>query len=114
MRALCIPLFLLCPNAWWLGLVWALACLFGPLYDVVQFAYRIAIIPDGLQGRVNSGFRLFAFLLNPAGAALGGWLLERGGSLWAVAVFGAVTAATAAAVQLDPAIRDAPKHPGST
>jgi hypothetical protein len=59
---------------------------------VVQFSYRIALIPDGLQGRVNSSFRLFAFLLNPVGAALCGWLLERGGSPPAVAVFGGATA----------------------
>lgn len=110
-RALCIPLFLLCPNALWLGGVWALACLFGPLYDVVQFSYRIALIPDGLQGRVNSSFRLFAFLLNPVGAALAGWLLEHGGSLWAVAVFGASNAALALAARLDPAVWNA-RHPG--
>ena len=106
-RAVCIPLFLLCPGPWSLGLVWGVAMLFGPLYDVVQFSYRIALIPDGLQGRVNSGFRLFAFLLNPAGAALCGSLLERGGSPWAVAVFGASCAALALGARLDPAIRHA-------
>ena len=31
------------------------------IYNVVQLSYRIALIPDGLQGRVNSSFRLFAF-----------------------------------------------------
>jgi hypothetical protein len=79
-RATCIPLFLLCPGPLSLGAVYALASLFGPLYDVVQFSYRISLIPDALQGRVNSSFRLFAFLLNPVGAAACGWLLEHGGS----------------------------------
>ena len=111
-KALCIPVFLLCPGPLSLGLVYALACLFGPLYDVVQFSYRIALIPDGLQGRVNSSFRLFAFLLNPVGAALCGWLLERGGSPPAVAVFGASCALLALAAWLDPAVRNAPRRPG--
>ena len=111
-KALCIPLFLLCPGPWTLGLVYGVACLFGPLYDVVQFSYRIALIPDGLQGRVNSSFRLFAFLLNPVGAALCGWLLERGGSPPAVAVFGASCALLALAAWLDPAVRNAPRRPG--
>lgn len=106
-RALCIPLFLLCPGPLSLGLVWGVAMLFGPLYDVVQFSYRIALIPDGLQGRVNSSFRLIAFMLNPVGAALCGWLLERGGSTPAVVVFGAVTALLALAAWLDPAVRHA-------
>lgn len=63
-----------------------------------------------LQGRVHSSFRLFAFLLNPAGAALCGWLLERGGSAPAVAVFGSCCAALALAARLDPALRDAPRQ----
>ena len=110
-KAVCIPLFLLCPGPLSLGLVFGVASVFGPLYDVVQFSYRISIIPDGLQGRVNSSFRLIAFLLNPVGAALCGWLLERGGSLPAVVVFGGSTALLALAARLDPAIRHA-KGPG--
>ncbi|MBK9362012.1 MAG: MFS transporter [Rubrivivax sp.] len=110
-RAVCIPLLLLCPGPLSLGAVYALASLFGPLYDVVQFSYRIALIPDALQGRVNSSFRLFAFLLTPVGAAACGWLLERGGTAWAVGVFGAVCALLAVAVRLDPAVRNAPRQP---
>ena len=109
-RAACIPLLLLCPGPWTLGAVYALASLFGPLYDVVQFSYRIALIPDPLQGRVNSSFRLFAFLLNPVGAAACGWLLEHGGSAWTAGVFGALCVALALAVRWDRAIRDA-VHP---
>ena len=109
-KSLCIPLFLLCQQPLWLGLVYGVAMLFGPLYDVVQFSYRIALIPDGLQGRVNSSFRLFAFLLNPVGAALCGWLLEHGGSPPAVVVFGVSSAALALAAWLDPAVRHAPRQ----
>ena len=120
-KALSLPLMGLADGPLALGLVYALASLFGPLYDVVQFSYRIALIPDALQGRVNSGFRLFAFLLNPVGAALGGWLLEQGGSAAALLVFGVVSALLAAAVRFDPAVwkarrlapAAAPTPPGS-
>jgi hypothetical protein len=42
----------------------------------VQFSYRLALIPDRLQGRVNSVFRLIAFGSQPLGAAVAGVLLE--------------------------------------
>lgn len=112
-QAACFPLFLLCRGPLSLGAVYALMMLFGPVYNVVQFTYRIALIPDPLQGRVNSSFRLIAFLLTPVGAALCGLLLERGGSGWTVAVFGALYAALALAAALDPAVRKAPRRPGA-
>jgi predicted MFS family arabinose efflux permease len=106
-QAALYPLYLLCPSALWLGVVYGLSALFGPIYNVVQFSYRIALIPDGLQGRVNSSFRLFAFMLTPVGAALCGLLLERGGSAWAVAVFGACQVALALSALADRAVRTA-------
>jgi hypothetical protein len=62
----------------------------GPIYNVVQFSYRLALIPDSLQGRVNSTFRLLAFGFIPLGAAAGGFLLERIGTTATVAVFTAL------------------------
>jgi predicted MFS family arabinose efflux permease len=112
-QAACFPFLLLCPGPLSLGAVYALMMLFGPVYNVVQFTYRIALIPDALQGRVNSSFRLIAFLLTPVGAALCGVLLERGGSGWAVAVFGALYALLALVTALDPAVRKAPRRPGA-
>lgn len=47
-----------------------------PIYSVVQVAYRLPMIPDHLQGRVNSVFRLMAFGFQPLGAAIGGVLLQ--------------------------------------
>jgi hypothetical protein len=38
--------------------------------------YRLALIPDELQGRVNSAFRLIAFCGQPLGLAATGFLLE--------------------------------------
>ena len=59
----------------------------GPIYNVVQFSYRIALIPDTLQGRVNSTFRLLAFGFQPLGAAICGLLIERIGVVPTVIAF---------------------------
>ncbi len=75
-EALCFPLYAIAPNPLLLGVI--SACLFvaGPIYNVVQFSYRISLIPDELQGRVNSVFRLLAFGFQPFGFALTGLLIQ--------------------------------------
>lgn len=45
-------------------------------YDVVQFSYRLTLIPDQIQGRVNSIFRLISWSCQPIGLALTGVLLQ--------------------------------------
>lgn len=107
LQALLFPLYLVGTGALGLGLVYALIMFFGPIYNVVQFSHRIALIPDGLQGRVNAGFRLVCFSLNPLGAAGCGWLLEHHGSTATVVVFGGCWALIALAAALDPAVRQA-------
>ena len=87
-----------------LGLAFGLVMFVAPIYNVVQFSHRLAMIPDGLQGRVNSAYRLVAHALQPVGAALCGLLVEHWGLLPALALFVAVFFAVAAAARLDPAI----------
>ena len=86
-EAVLFPLFALAPAYLLLGVVFALMYFVGPVYNVVQFSYRLALIPDALQGRVNSSFRLLAFGMMPIGAALTGFLIERAGAVTTVAVF---------------------------
>jgi len=69
-----------------------------PLYNVVSISYRLRLVPDPLQGRVNSVFRLLALGSVPLGTALGGlllgpigprvevWMIAAGFALCAVAV----------------------------
>src|SRR6185369_15336071 len=64
------------PSWIWLGVVAAFLWMLGPVYNVVQFSYRMALIPDELQGRVNSTFRLIAFGFIPVGAAAAGFAIE--------------------------------------
>ena len=59
-----------------LGVITAVIYVTIPIFNVLQFSYRIALIPDELQGRVNSTFRLIAYGLQPLGAALSGVLLD--------------------------------------
>lgn len=85
--ALLFPLLAFAPHFYALGLIMGLSWMTGPIYNVVQFSYRVALIPDALQGRVNSVFRLTAFGFQPLGAAISGVLIERFGVLVAIAFF---------------------------
>jgi predicted MFS family arabinose efflux permease len=85
--------------------VFGLTMFAAPIYNVVQLSRRLAMIPDGLQGRVNSAFRLAANLLYPVGAALCGVLIEHGGTGWALALFTTVAVTLAIATAFDPVIR---------
>ena len=113
LQAVLFPLFALCHSAFWLGVVYGLANFFGPVYNVVQLAYRIALIPDGLQGRVHSSFRLIAHGLIPLGALLCGWALEHWAGTGTVALFSAVYVLLAVATAADPVVRRAPRQPGA-
>jgi predicted MFS family arabinose efflux permease len=110
-EALLFPLYALVPSVWMLGALTAALSVVGPVYNVVQFSYRIALIPNALQGRVNSTFRLLAFGLNPVGAALCGVLIERVGATWTVAVFGGCLVGLAVLTALNRSVRSAqPAH----
>ncbi len=74
--ALLWPLYAIAPNPIILGVITALSFINGPVYNVVQFSYRLALIPDELQGRVNSVFRLLAFGFQPLGWVVTGVLIQ--------------------------------------
>ncbi len=66
----------------------ALMNLLWPAYAVVVVTYRLSLVSDELQGRINSAFRLLSFGAEPLGTALGGLLLVPLGAssvLWLVA-----------------------------
>jgi len=106
-QALLFPLYLVVPKFYLPGVVYALTYTLAPVYNVVQFSYRLALIPDALQGRVNSSFRLLAFGFNPLGAALCGLLLEHTGSTPTLLFFAVGYLAMALVTQLNPQVRNA-------
>jgi len=74
--ALTCLLFAIAPNPFILGVVTSLSFIIVPIYTSVQFGYRLALIPDHLQGRVNSVFRLIAVGGEPIGLVVTGVLLQ--------------------------------------
>lgn len=105
--ALLFPLYAIVPHFYLLGVVTALSWTTGPVYNVVQFSYRIALIPDALQGRVNSTFRLLAFGFQPIGAALSGLIIQQFGTTPAVIFFTVWYLALAILTQVNPEITHA-------
>ncbi|HEU0001277.1 MAG TPA: MFS transporter [Ktedonobacteraceae bacterium] len=79
-------LFAVAPNPLLLGVATALSFIVVPIYMSVQFGYRLSVIPDHLQGRVNSVFRLIAFGSEPIGLALTGFLIQAVGPIKTVLI----------------------------
>ncbi|HEU5349276.1 MAG TPA: MFS transporter [Ktedonobacterales bacterium] len=104
---LLFPFYALAPNPLWLGIAVALSYLIIPSYNVVQMSYRLALIPDELQGRVNSVFRLIAFAGQPVGLAITGFLLEMFNPLVTVLVFVALQGISTVLVTINPHVRHA-------
>ena len=105
--ALAYPLYVLAPNIYVLGAITAVVYLVFPILSVVAYSYRAALVPDELQGRVNSSFRLISWGTQPLGAFLGGLLLERAGVAPAVLVSSALWLLLATLATLHPEVRAA-------
>jgi len=105
--ALFMPLYAIAPNPFVLGLITAAAFIMVPLYNVVQFSYRSALIPDELQGRVNSVFRLIAFGGQPLGLALTGVLIQNIGAIQTILIASVGLAVLAVAATLNAPVRNA-------
>lgn len=71
-----------------------------PIYNVSQATYRLRLIPDELQGRVNSVIRLFPIASQPAGVAAAGVLIGVVGPRPVLAVIAAGLIASALLVRL--------------
>lgn len=66
----------LAPDAWSLGLTFALFEFAGLVWNTVSVATRQRMIPDGLLGRVNSAYRLLAWGMMPLGLLLSGLMVR--------------------------------------
>jgi hypothetical protein len=70
--------------------------------------YRLALIPDALQGRVNSVFRLVAQGMRPLGLALTGVLIENWGVAGTLVALCGWLAVIAVLTTLNSHVRHAP------
>lgn len=104
------PLYFAAFQPLLLTIVFASIALVGPIYNVMQFSYRITLIPNELQGRVNSIFRLIAFGLQFAALALTGILLQRFGTMITIAIFLMFLLILAVGTTVNSYVRSAPRH----
>jgi predicted MFS family arabinose efflux permease len=104
---LSVTLFVVAPTPLALALVTALAFGVTPFYGVAQYSYRLSLIPDSLQGRVNSVFRLALYTAPVVGQPLAGVLLQWVGPTTTVWIFAGMLALVATSATLSPQIRHA-------
>jgi MFS family permease len=105
------PLLALARSGATLALVGAGVLLLWNTWDMLQFSYRLRLIPDVLQGRVNSVYRLGAYAGQTAGLALTGVLLQQLGPGATVLVLAVGVAVLAAITTAAPYVRASPPHP---
>jgi MFS family permease len=104
-----LVLLAIAPNLFVLAAVCALGTLVGPVFNVVVAAYRYALTPDRLQGRVSSVGRLVAWGTLPLGALVGGLAVERFGAVPTFAGLAVVAVAVAVAGTATSHVRRAPR-----
>lgn len=80
------PLYALAPTLALLGVIAALRSVVVPIYMVAHRSYRLAVVPDAMQGRVFSVFTLIAWGSQPLGLALTGLLLQAFGPMSTIAI----------------------------
>ena len=68
---------------------WAILTMMNPIYFATSYAYRVSLVDDALQGRVNSVYRLMSQVGLALGPGLGGALLVISSArteLWLIAI----------------------------
>ncbi len=100
-------LYAVAPTAFALGLVMAGLGAVYAVINVAQYSYRMSLIPDALQGRINSIIRLMLYGSLPLGLAVAGFLIEHVGAAPTVLLLGAGLVAVALAATLHLRIRNA-------
>lgn len=105
------PLLALAAGLAALALAGAVVLLLWNTFDMLQFSYRLRLIPDALQGRVNSVYRLGAYAGQSLGLAVAGALVQQIGPKATVVALGAGLLALTVLMTAAPYVRGAPPHP---
>lgn len=104
-EALLPLLLLLAQGPLLLGIVFALFFFLFPIFDVLQRSQRMALLPDTLQGRVNSVYRLLGLGSRPVSMALTGLLLQSGGTTLTILLMAGGLMLNALSATLNPYLR---------
>jgi MFS family permease len=92
-----------------LGAVYTVGALMGPIFNTTNTAYRYALTPDRLQGRVGGVSRMIGWGTRPVGALLGGISLETLGAVPTFVALATWLAIVATASTASRQIRRAPR-----
>jgi MFS family permease len=109
LEAILYPFFAIAPNAILLGVIYGLIQFSFPSSNAVVVSYRLALIPEHLQGRVNSAVRMIAYSGVPLGSAVAGILLQATSGAQVVLVYAAILLIVAVASTLSPDVRNLPR-----
>ena len=75
--AVLLPVLSVAGSPWVLVLGWAIIDVTVPFFNIAQVSYRFSLVPDAVQGRVSSVFRMVGFGGIVLGTSLGGLLLDQ-------------------------------------
>jgi MFS family permease len=103
-----IGLFLVHPDVWLLVVGLIPFALLNPTVNSAIIGYRVALVPDRLQGRVNGVARLLAQMGAPLGPLVMGVLLSHASARTAILTATLWMALLAAVLTVSRAIRNAP------
>jgi predicted MFS family arabinose efflux permease len=95
-------------DVWAIGVAAGVVNVMGPIFNVALAAYRYALVPDRLLGRVGSVILLVAWGTIPLGAIAAGVLLEELGAVSSMLVLGGVSLAVALGATLTRTVRNVP------
>ncbi|MGE3273132.1 MAG: MFS transporter [Chloroflexota bacterium] len=76
MHGLALGLVAASPSIWLIAVGLFVAGMMETMTGITQVSFRLALIPDALQGRVNSVYRLLSFGAMSFGTATGGILID--------------------------------------
>jgi len=101
-----LSLLAVAPHPLLLGLLYAVWLFFGPVWNAIVDGYRISVVPDELQGRVEGVASLVSFAVLPLGPLAAGFALETVGPDATLLVFGAWLLALGLAGTVSSALRE--------
>ena len=94
--------FLIAPNPLILGIVMTASFIIVPIHSVTLYNYRLTHIPDHLQGRVNSMYRIALVGSQLLGLLVTGLLLQLVGPIYTVLILFVPQVVMAIATQVNP------------
>ena len=97
--------FLIAPNPLILGIVTAASFIIVPIHSATLYSYRLTHVPDRLQGRVNSVYRIALYGSQMLGLLVTGLLLQFVGPIYTVLILFVPQVIMAVATQVNPHLR---------